>query len=146
VLIFASVDDLTSGDVPWLSVAPSNAGSLLRSASLIVARETKAAFYDTDDTGMPTDAMVLDAFTQATCAQVCQWVTLGMDPLNLGADSKSPVKSKGLDGAAISYDTSIATSASVLASRQAAAVSLCDQAAEILREAAVLTTRVWGYG
>lgn len=148
MLIYATTADLIDGDVPWVDAGacPDNIGSLLRSASLLIARETKAAFYDTDDDGMPTDDAVRDAFRQATCAQVTLWISLRIDPLRLGLDSTAPVRSKGLDGAVIAYDTSITTSAATLATRQAAATSLCEQAAEILREAAVLSTRVWGYG
>ena len=146
MLIYASSDDLTSGETPWLTATPTNAGSLLRSASLIVSRETKAAFYDTDSDGYPTDTVTREAFRQATCAQVAGWVSLGIDPMNLGLDGKAPVRSKQLDGAAIGYDTSASVSAAALATRQAAADDLNSQAVEILREAGLLGTRVWGYG
>lgn len=146
MLIYATADDLTDGATPWLSVAPTNAGSLLRSASLIVSRETKSAFYDTDSDGYATDTVTREAFRQATCAQVAGWVTLGIDPMNLGLDGAAPVRSKSIDGASKTYDTSAASSAAALATRQGAAADLNDQAAEILREAGLLTTRVWGYG
>lgn len=142
MLIYATDADLTDGDVPWLPSTPANSGSLLRSASLLVAESTAGSLYCADDTGLPTDSIVLDAFTQATCAQVAQWVALGMDPLNLGLDASAPVRTKALDGASIGYDTSVTTSAQALAARQAAATELCSQAIQILREVRLLPGHV----
>lgn len=146
MLIYATPADLTTGDLPWLPSAPANAGSLLRSASLLVYSATVAAFYNVDDTGLPTDATVLQAFKDATCVQVATWVGLGMDPLNVGLDAKAPTRQKTLDGASIAYDTSVATSQAALAIRQDAASTLCQQAQDILRQVRVLGTRLWTYG
>lgn len=146
MLIYAISADLTDATPPWLTSLPANVGSLLRSASLLVRSTTVTAYYTVDNTGMPTDATVLQAFKDATCAQVTCWVGLGIDPLNLGLDGKAPTRSKQLDGAAIAYDTAAAVSQAAFAARQAAAVTLCEQSQEILREAGVLLTRVWTYG
>lgn len=146
MLIYATSDDLTTATPPWLTVAPANVGSLLRSASLLIQQTTIASFYDVDDTGLPTDAVVLQAFVDATCAQVATWAGLGIDPLLVALDGKGPVRSKGIDGASISFDTTAASSAAAFAARQAAASQLCDQSQQILRAAGVLSTRVWTYG
>ncbi|MFH8792197.1 hypothetical protein [Streptomyces sp. NPDC017941] len=53
--------------------APANAPRLLSRASRLVSAATKAALYDTDPAGYPTDTEIRDAFREATCAQVAEW-------------------------------------------------------------------------
>jgi hypothetical protein len=55
------------------STAPANAARLLARASRLVSAATKAAIYDTDPAGYPSDTDVRDAFRDATCAQVEVW-------------------------------------------------------------------------
>lgn len=50
---------------------------LLRTASGLVAHVTRFAPYETDATHMPTDADVVEAFTEAVCTQVEFWQTRG---------------------------------------------------------------------
>ncbi|MGW4305076.1 hypothetical protein [Streptomyces californicus] len=54
--------------------APADAVRLLTRASEDVEDALRAAVYDTDATGMPTDPAVRDALAAATCAQV-EYVT-----------------------------------------------------------------------
>ncbi|WAL93997.1 hypothetical protein [Streptomyces sp. Je 1-369] len=53
--------------------APANAPRLLARASRLVSAATKAAIYDTDPAGYPTDTDIRAAFRDATCAQVAEW-------------------------------------------------------------------------
>lgn len=143
MLIYATTTQLAT----WLGTdVPANNKSLLRSASLLIADEIKAAYYTTDDTGLPTDAALLQALADATCSQCEVWIGLGIDPQLMGLDGKGPVKSSTILGAQVVRDTSAASSAAAFASRQAAAYCLADQPARILRDAGLLTTRVWSYG
>ncbi|MFI9824415.1 hypothetical protein ACIHFC_28785 [Streptomyces sp. NPDC052013] len=57
---------------------PANAGKLLRSASKLLDSDfLRAAVYDVDDAGMPTDPDVQTAFAEAVCAQVEFWGEVG---------------------------------------------------------------------
>ncbi|MEV2249403.1 hypothetical protein AB0I94_02400 [Streptomyces sp. NPDC050147] len=53
--------------------APAGADRLLARASRLVSAATKAALYDTDTTGYPSDTDVRAAFRDATSAQVAEW-------------------------------------------------------------------------
>lgn len=143
-LVYATSADFTT----WTGNGspPTNITSLLRSASLLVTEETVTAYYTVDDTGIPTDATVLQAFTDATCAQAAVWVGLGIDPNLAGLDRAAPIKSSKIGTANVERDTSIVSSAAALASAQAVIEDLCTDAQRILRQAGLLNTRVWTYG
>lgn len=70
----------------WLGVdtAPAGAERALAEASLVVDEVLLTAVYDVDDAGMPTAAKVVEALTEATCAQADYGKTTG-DPNNTGA-------------------------------------------------------------
>jgi hypothetical protein len=53
--------------------APANAARLLARASRLISQETKAALYDVDASGYPSDPDVRRAFRDATSAQVSVW-------------------------------------------------------------------------
>lgn len=53
--------------------APSNITRLLARASRLVSRDTKAAIYDVDASGYPSDTDIRAAFRDATSAQVAEW-------------------------------------------------------------------------
>lgn len=63
----------------YLGAAPPlNAARLLREASKILDSDfLRAAVYDVDDAGLPTDAEVAAAFADAVCAQVQFWGEAG---------------------------------------------------------------------
>lgn len=133
----------------WLGTdAPANAASLLRSASLLVDRALIGAVYATDSTGKATDAAVLTALADATCAQADTWQALRIDPAKGAADdSVKPVTSKSIGSATITYEKTATGAASASTDARArAAVTLSDNAAQILATAGLLTTRVWTYG
>jgi hypothetical protein len=66
--------------------APENVGRLLARASRLVSGATKAAIYDTDASGYPSDPDIREGFRDATCVQVEVWAdrdaaeTDGADP------------------------------------------------------------------
>ena len=75
--IYATAADYTAftGQDP----APSNVDALLAQASRFLDANVFRLcwFAAADDTGMPTDASVIQAFTDATCAQAQWWDALG---------------------------------------------------------------------
>lgn len=52
---------------------PTPTDSKLRRASGVIDGLTRLAVYDVDEDGYPTDAVVTEAFMNATCAQVAYW-------------------------------------------------------------------------
>ncbi|MET9510760.1 hypothetical protein ABZX62_20260 [Streptomyces flavidovirens] len=68
--VFATVAEL---ETYTGTTAPANAARLLARASRLVSAATKAALYDVDASGYPSDTDVRDAFRDATCAQVDVW-------------------------------------------------------------------------
>ncbi|MGW6009711.1 hypothetical protein [Streptomyces sp. NPDC055210] len=59
---------------------PLDAVALLERATRLLDSDfLKAAIYDVDDVGMPTDAVVAAAFAEAVCAQVEFWGEVGVE-------------------------------------------------------------------
>jgi hypothetical protein len=146
-VVFAASDDLAT----WTgATAPANATTLLRSASLLISDALSADLYYVDpDTGLPTDAGFLQATNDACCSQAATWAAAGIDPTTeglLAGGQGSIIKGKSIEGASISYDTSLSTSATVLATRQQMATTLCDEAMRILRLAGLARGHVWTVG
>lgn len=91
--------------------APSDAARLLARASEDIDDALRAAVYDTDDTGAPTDATVRQALSDAVCAQVeyqqatgddgtgasDRWGSVSIGPVSLGDRRTRPSDSGGLD-------------------------------------------------
>lgn len=71
---------------------------LARASELIDSDVTKAAWYDTDDAGLPTNATVVEAFANATCAQVEFWSQVGEQ-----VDTSGPIQGVSLGGLSIQY-------------------------------------------
>jgi hypothetical protein len=139
VLIYATPSDL----VTWTgTAAPSNATSLLRSASLLVAEATVNTYYDVDTTGMPTDATIVTAFRDATCCQAAAWAALGINPAAAGVLQPGVASSKKIGTAQIDYSDSAAAADA----RSAAADSLVPDAYRILFLAGAVSTQVWSWG
>lgn len=129
------------------TAAPANAAVLLRSASLLVDRALIGAIYTTDTAGKATDATVLGALADATCAQAATWATLGIDPTAGAAGATAgQVVSKSIGSATITYDRPSTARSAAGSARADAAVTLTDEAVQILANAGLLTTRVWTYG
>jgi hypothetical protein len=59
----------------WIGVAsPADAARLLDRASTVIDYALIGAIYNVDGTGSPTDANVIQAVQDATCAQVEWWL------------------------------------------------------------------------
>jgi len=144
VLIYATSSDYST----WSGVdtSPANVDQLLRSASLLIAEATSTARYVVDDTGLPTDTILVGALRDATCAQVVAWVAAGVDPTAAGLQTASIVRGKGIGSARLEYDTSLSASVTAFQARQQIASELCDEAIRILQPHRLLTTRPWTWG
>lgn len=129
------------------TAAPANAAVLLRSASLLVDRALIGAIYSTDTDGVATDATVLEALSDATCTQAATWAALGIDPTAgpAGATAGQVVR-KSIGSATVEYDKGTTSRSAAGTARADAAVTLTDDALQILANAGLLTTRVWTYG
>jgi hypothetical protein len=131
ILVYATSSDLAT----WTgSAAPTNADALLRTASMLVRRQTRTAVYDVDTAGAPTDADTLAAFNQATCAQAAAMAANNVDPAAGVAGASGAVQSTSIGTASITY----AVAGDAAASRQALLTELCSEAAMILDDAGLL--------
>ncbi|MER8219694.1 hypothetical protein ABTZ58_03670 [Streptomyces sp. NPDC094143] len=115
--------------------APANASRLLARASRLVSAATKAALYDTDASGYPSDPDVLEAFRDATCAQVEVWAKRDAAASGDASDpAASPWTSISAGGLSFSRQSAPVATAEDTA--------LTPEAAEILAELA-LEQVVW---
>lgn len=129
MLIYATDEDLAT----WTgTTAPDNADALLRSASILVRDATRAALYDVDPSGKPSDSVISGAFRDATCAQAAMWAAAGIDPVEQGVGVTEPaVVSKSMGGRSVTY-ADLSGSVTVQQARSTAATTLCDEARAIL--------------
>lgn len=141
VLVYADAGDLAA----WTgTTAPDNADVLLRSAALLVRRDTRSAYYDTDDTGLPTDTKIFDAFRDACCAQATQWVALGVDPAaGAGGTTGGAATETWIGTGKVTYAD---PSKAVADARAAASSTLCDEAVQILTDAGLFPGRPYVFG
>lgn len=146
LLTYATVDQLEA----WLqSAVPDNAPAMLRSASMDVRAATRCDYYDTDTTGLPTDAATLAAFANATCCQVAMWIAAGINPAGGIAaviGSTGAVSSSGIGTGSIAYSTAAVTSVQNINALQDAVQTLCPEAVEILLEAGLCQNGPWVIG
>lgn len=141
MLVYATTTDLVDGG--WLTTSPDSAARLLAAASRRVRRATVSARYATDAAGAPTDDAVVEAFRDATCAQVAAWVAVDVDPVAGAVQVEAPpVAAKNLGSGSVTYDTAAAASVTAMQARAAAATQLAPAAAEILADAGLLAGRV----
>jgi hypothetical protein len=125
------------------AASPTNAIPLLRSASLLVLRETRGAYYDvTTATGLATDAQIGLALNQATCAQAAAWASLGYDPLTGGVLTTGVESSTKIGSAAITF----ADGALVAAAKASAITELVPEARRILEMNNLLVPWTWTFG
>lgn len=126
LLSYATPDDLLSGE--WLEAVPDNARALIRRASLLVDHATRFDRFDTDADERPVDAKIAAAFRDATCQQVAEWVTAGIDP-NAGPTGQTPqVESQTTEGHSVKY-SNLATLQDIAAATE----HLCRASVLILR-------------
>lgn len=142
MFVYATVDQLEA----WLQAAvPDNSPALLRIASNQVTEAIRYAFYATDAvTGEATDATVLLALQQATCAQVEFWIAAGINPVAGSVQESTRALQSKMLSASVTYDRSSA--AELTTARTAGALTLCSQANTILNQAGLLYGTVTVYG
>lgn len=93
--VYATADDYAA----WSgAAAPSDVDRRLARASELVELATVTAYYDVDAAGMPTDADVLAAFRDATCAQVAWWQATGDELGDAGLWQAASIGSVSLSG------------------------------------------------
>lgn len=128
--------DLDCMSSPWMLDDTDDLERLIAVASGMVRSATRSARYAVDSAGKPSEDDIIDAFRDATCAQVATWVRAEIDPATeCLSDDSGRVASKAMGGRSVSYS---ATSGAVQAGRQAVAQGLCPEAWTILANAGLV--------
>lgn len=130
---YATAEDLAAE--PWNST-PTNAASLLRSASTLIEAKTLTAIYRTTPDGYPASAAVRNIFKDAACAQASYWAANDLDPAAgpVKEATKRQAASKSIGGASISFESS----QSGAQARVAALTELSPEAYNILNNVGLL--------
>lgn len=83
--IYATFGDYNEvAEEAWPAGGEETLNKRLRAASIEVEKLTRRSQYATDDDGFPTDPVISDAFTEATCA-IAEYWSITDDPT--GADA-----------------------------------------------------------
>ncbi len=131
-IIYADSDALAA----WAGAsAPSNASVLLRSASLLVRQATLPAMYAADDDGLPTDADLLQAMSDATCAHAAALWAAGINPLSADGDIET-IKASGIGTGRVEFAGADASANN----RFSLLTQLCQESLRILHGAGALNT------
>ncbi len=140
MLVYATTTDYAA----WTgTTSPANIAQLLRTASMAVREATEMAFYTVDSTGMPTDAVQLQAFNDATCCQAAALAAFQVDPLAGGTLESGEVESAvGIGTARITYGDA----AAAVEAQRALIGGLTPDARRILRNARLMPTSPWVVG
>jgi hypothetical protein len=125
------------------TTAPTNATALIRSATRLVLRETRQAYYVVDPlTGLATDTQILGALHDATVIQVVVWAQLGYDPLTGGVQTPSVESSTKMLSSSITFaDAALSAQA-----RADALKHLVPEAEELLELQNLLIPNPWTFG
>lgn len=140
-IIYADDTALTA----WLSPTPlpTNSAKILRTASMAVTEATETAFYATDSTGVPTDAVTKQAFQDATCAQAAALIAYGVDTDAGGILEGGTVEtSVALLSARVTY----ADNQAAVDGQQQLLNGLVPEAQRILRQAGLVLGVPWVVG
>ncbi|MFJ4653861.1 hypothetical protein ACIP5Y_21550 [Nocardia sp. NPDC088792] len=123
MLVYAQVSDLTSVSpttgIQWMSAAPANAAALIRRASNLVTEATEQDTYYAyplpagqiapdiapcgTAQGMPVLPYQAQAFQDATCQQVVEWATAGVDPDAGLIGQPQVIGQQSVPGGAVTY-------------------------------------------
>lgn len=138
--MLATPDDLA---VFTQQTAPVNATILLRSATSLVLRETRQAYYPVDPaTGLATDTQIAGALQTATLIQAAAWAALNYDPLTGGVLTPSVESSTKMLSSTITY-----ADAALSAQARADAVQfLVPEAQRVLELQNLLIPNPWTFG
>ncbi len=120
---------------------PNDVAAYLRAASRLVTRATRLARYQTQPSGLPSDADLREALSDAVCEQVTAWTWAGVDPQRglvygdtEGGELKSSTVTAGPRTVTEQYTESAAATQSVIPST----TELTPEAWSILFEAGLL--------
>jgi hypothetical protein len=139
----ADVAEYMTGD--RASAPLSNAAPLIRHASRLVLKATRAAVYRINPTTeLPLDPKLVATFREAVCAQVEAWASNDIDPAKGRSQVKPAVASKSAGGLSVSYtqDQAAALQRSDLASGNI----LVPAAWDILSDGGLLSTNLQAPG
>ncbi|WP_327139325.1 hypothetical protein [Nocardia sp. NBC_01327] len=123
MLVYAQVSDLTTMSattgIQWMSVAPANAGALIRRASNLVTEATEQDTYYTypipaaqtapssapcgTTAGMPVLPYQAQAFVDAVCQQVVEWSTAAVNPDAGLVGQPEVIGQQSVPGGAVTY-------------------------------------------
>lgn len=135
-LVYATSANYTA----WTGgAAPANIANLLRAASLSVTEATELCFYAHDTTGMPTDAVILQTFNDATCCQAAFLAAINYDPLRGGVAAPGITSSQGIGSARMTYADAKALAETKLNS----VMGLCLDAQRILANGNLVPSNPW---
>lgn len=139
MLTYATVEQLAEHVTPAdLDKLPDGDAELyIGKATGLVRRATKNDMYDTVPAGTPSDPVLAEAMTVATCIQVRAWIRAGVDPLAGVAGLKPVATAASTNGSSISYDV-----AAQAAARLRLLTELDDDARDALRAAGLGTAKV----
>lgn len=115
---------------------PDNAGRLLAHASRQVAWVCRCDLYDTLPNGLPADDDKRLAMRDATCVQVAEWITAGINPVAGASGQTGVVAASGIGGASVTY------TAPDVAAKGRAATMLGAAALAVLRDAGLASAAV----
>lgn len=127
--VYATVEDLTGAEPPWVLTAPDDVERFLRAASFVVAEACNRNPYNDAPAGDTATAL-----RDATCAQAASWIAVGVDPDTLGVGGPQPVRRSKILSGEVEYDTTAAKAAV----RSLAQGDLAPQAETILTAAGLL--------
>ncbi|MGV9662583.1 hypothetical protein [Nocardia niigatensis] len=139
MLTYATVDQLAEhvSAVQLDQLAPGDAARYLDEATRIVRDATKNDMYDATPAGLPTDPVLADALTVATCLQVREWIANDVNPLAGAAGVSPAVASASTNGSNVSYSSTEQTAA-----RLAMVESVTPAACSVLRLAGLASSMV----
>ncbi|WP_422389935.1 hypothetical protein [Arthrobacter sp. N1] len=140
---YATTEDLTT----FLAgkPVPADAEGLLRVGSMLVARETRTAYYSVDAAGYPLRTDTREAFRDAVTAQAAFWAANNLDPTAgaLKEVSSNHTISKSIKGASIGKSVTLVENSN--RERSLALNRLCEEARTILEMAGLLNNPPAGY-
>lgn len=135
----------TVADVNAYATVPATANipNLIRSATRLILRETRQAYYTVDPTtGLATDTQIQGALHDATVIQVVAWAQIGYDPTTGGVLTPTVEQSTKIGTASVTY----ADAALSAAARAAAIGALVPEAEQLLELQNLLIPNPWTFG
>lgn len=131
------------GYAPEVTFDAAKVANLIRSATRLVFRETRQAYYTTDPTtGLATDTQIAGALHDATVVQVVAWYQLGYDPTFGGVITPTVVTSTKIGTASETF----ADAPAAATARAAALNELVPEARYMLELQNLLIPNPWTFG